>query len=135
MGSASTVVQEMLDAFGKRDFSRLRELCHPEYTSITGDGAERRGADVAVELAEMFTNAFPDLSFDVRGRYEQGGVVVTELTFRGTHLADFRDIPATGRKIEVCSCNVVEVRDGKIYRERDYYDMLTVLHQLGVPAG
>ncbi|MBI5285700.1 MAG: ketosteroid isomerase, partial [Chloroflexi bacterium] len=29
-------------------------------------------------------------------------------------------------------CNVLEVRDGKIYREREYMDMFTMMAQLGV---
>lgn len=132
MGNASMVAEEMFDALNKQDFGRLRELCHPEYTSIHGDGVERHGAEVAVELAEIFAHAFPDLIFSIRNRYEHGDVVVTEHTMRGTHLGEFRDIPPTGRRINVAACNVAEVRDGKIYRERDYYDMLTFLHQLGV---
>jgi limonene-1,2-epoxide hydrolase len=33
-------------------------------------------------------------------------------------------------------CNVLEVRDGKIYREREYMDMATMMVQLGVmPVG
>lgn len=29
-------------------------------------------------------------------------------------------------------CNVIESRDGKIYREREYFDMANILAQLGV---
>jgi ketosteroid isomerase-like protein len=29
-------------------------------------------------------------------------------------------------------CDVIEVRDGKVYREREYYDQMTMMQQLGV---
>jgi len=31
-------------------------------------------------------------------------------------------------------CNVIELRDGKVYREREYMDMLAIMSQLGVPV-
>ena len=34
----------------------------------------------------------------------------------------------TGRKVTVPICDVIEVRDGKVYAEREYFDM----QQLGV---
>ncbi len=33
------------------------------------------------------------------------------------------------------ACNVVEARDGKIHRERDYFDTLSLMQQLGLADG
>ncbi len=41
-------------------------------------------------------------------------------------------IAPTGKSIDVCVCNVMEIRDGKIHREREYFDALTMMTQLGV---
>lgn len=43
-------------------------------------------------------------------------------------------IPSTGRRIEIPYCNVIETKDGKIVRERDYWDNQALLRQLGVDA-
>jgi ketosteroid isomerase-like protein len=51
---------------------------------------------------------------------------------RGTHTGPLGPIPATGKSAEVVVCDIVEIRDGKIYREREYYDQLTMMQQLGV---
>ncbi len=54
-----------------------------------------------------------------------------EMTVNGTHQQEMAGVQATGRRIREPYCNVVEVRDGKIYRERDYFDNLHLMHQLG----
>ncbi len=41
---------------------------------------------------------------------------------------DVQCIHDTGRKVTVPICDVIEVRDGKVYAEREYFDM----QQLGV---
>jgi ketosteroid isomerase-like protein len=58
-------------------------------------------------------------------------VSITEFTARGTHKEDLPGIPATGRRVEVVACDVIEARDGKIYRRREYYDELSFREQLG----
>ena len=41
-------------------------------------------------------------------------------------------MPPTGRSGEVVACNVVEVRDGRIIREREYFDAFAIMSQLGL---
>ncbi|MBI4571514.1 MAG: ester cyclase, partial [Chloroflexi bacterium] len=41
-------------------------------------------------------------------------------------------IPATGRKVEMPVCTVLDIRDGKITAEREYMDMAHMMQQLGV---
>ena len=52
MPDAASIQREMLEAVERRDFDRLRELIHPDYTYIGGDGVERAGAEAAVAVAE-----------------------------------------------------------------------------------
>jgi predicted ester cyclase len=59
-------------------------------------------------------------------------VSIVEYTFSGTDCGELEGIPATGRWILVGACSVVEVRVGRIHRERDYYDTLALMEQLGV---
>ena len=53
---------------------------------------------------------------------------------RGTQSGEFLGVPPTHRSVEVHICDVIEMRDGKAYREREYMDMLAILTQLGVTA-
>ncbi len=133
MQDAATIQREMLAAVERRDFDRLRELAHPDYTYIGGDGVEQRGAEAAVAVAELYTTAFPDLTFEVRASHAPSDdVAILEVVARGTHTGPLGDIPATGRSAEVVACNVVEARDGRMIREREYFDSLTLMQQLGL---
>jgi predicted ester cyclase len=133
MPDAATIQREMFEAVERRDFERLRELIHPDYTYIGGDGVERAGAEAAVAVAEYYTTAFPDLSFEVRaGHAPSDDVAILELIARGTHTGPLGDVPPTGRSGEVVACNVGEVRDGRIIREREYFDTFAIMSQLGL---
>ena len=113
MPDAATIQREMFAAVEGRDFDRLRELIHPDYTYIGGDGVERAGAEAAVAVAEYYTTAFPDLSFEVRaGHAPSDDVAILELIARGTH---------TG-----------PLGDGRIIREREYFDTFAIMSQLGL---
>ncbi len=137
MSANLSLHRQMFSTVENRDFAALRELYHPDYTYTGGDGVEQKGADAGVAVAETYTAAFPDLTFEYRHQFAVDEVTsVIEFTARGTHQGALDDIPPTGKSVELVVCNVVETRDGKIHREREYYDTLAVLTQLGVaPAG
>jgi predicted ester cyclase len=58
--------------------------------------------------------------------------VITEFIGSGTHDGALMDIPATGKKVSMPVCNIIEVRQGKVYAEREYTDMAHLLRQIGV---
>jgi steroid delta-isomerase-like uncharacterized protein len=133
MTDAATIQREMLDAVERHDFDRMRELIHPDYTYIGGDGVEQPGVDAAVAVAELYTTAFPDLRFEIRASHAPSDdVAILEVIAHGTHTGPLGDVPPTGRSGAVVACNVVEVRDGRIVREREYFDRLAIMDQLGL---
>jgi steroid delta-isomerase-like uncharacterized protein len=123
----------MADAWNKRDFAKIRNMVHPEYTYTGGDGKEIAGGpDVALSIGQMYASAFPDGVLEVRRVYTHGDTAIAEMTARGTHTGDLNGIAPTGKRVEIVICNIAEMRDGKIYREREYIDMLAMMTQLGV---
>jgi steroid delta-isomerase-like uncharacterized protein len=133
MQSIARVHRDVYEAVQSRDFDRLREIYHADCRYATGDGEERRGVDAVLASVETFTSAFPDLTIQVRHHHLPGeSVSIVEYTFAGTHEGELEGIPATGRRMEVVACSVAEIHDGQIHRERDYYDTLALMQQLGV---
>lgn len=137
MMAATTAAQlhpGVFEAINNRDWNGLRDLYHPDLVYVTGDGDRQAGPDAPVGAAKMFVDAFPDLTVDVQRHHttDDGSVSVIEYTFSGTHEGDLEGIPATGRRIEVVACSVSQASDGRIVEERDYYDTLAVMAQLGV---
>lgn len=133
MPSATDIHKEMVGAWNARDFNKLRTLLHAEYTYTAGDGKEITGGpDTGIAIAQMYAAAFPDAVLEIKQVYTQGNTAIAEMVARGTHKGELMGIAPTNRPVQIDICNVMETRDGKIYREREYMDMLAIMNQLGV---
>ena len=96
-----------------------------------------RGPADVIAVWKAWAGALPDSKATFEAAHVSGDTVILEVTWRGTHSGLLQtpagDIPATGRKIEVRACQVVDVAaDGKARSMRHYFDMATILAQLGV---
>ena len=80
-------------------------------------------------------DAFPDLRITVEDMVGEDDEVAWRLTVAGTHEAEFRGVPATGKEVTFAAQYVFRFRDGKIIERWTNLDRLGVLVQLGaVPA-
>jgi steroid delta-isomerase-like uncharacterized protein len=132
MADAAAITAEMVEKVNKRDIEGFREMLHPDYTYQGAGGPVQKGVQVGVGVVVTFTTAFPDLRLTITNQYSDGDVSVVEFTATGTHKAELEGIPATGKSITVKVADVVTVRDGKVLGEREYYDQLGMMQQLGV---
>src|SRR5205809_2487745 len=82
-----------------------------------------------------WSTAFPDSKATFHNAYASGDTVVLEVTWRGTHKGPLQtetgQIPATGKPIEIRACGVLEIAGGKAKSMRHYWDMATMLQQIG----
>jgi len=60
----------------------------------------------------------------------QGNRLVKHWNFKGTHTAEFFGMPASGNKLNLSGTTMVTMRDGKIAREQDFFDMMSMVSQL-----
>jgi len=133
MADIAALAREYLESWNRRDFARWRELLHPEYTYIGGDGQVQKGPQVGLDLGDMYAKAFPDGKIEIKHIHVVGdSVAIAEFVARGTHEGELMGIAPTGRKMELPVCMLIEARDGKIYAEREYMDMMHMMVQLGV---
>jgi steroid delta-isomerase-like uncharacterized protein len=76
---------------------------------------------------------FPDFKVRVRRIVVEGpNYVVTENEWRGTHRGPFFGIPPTGKRARVRACVLWEFRGRRLRAETVYFDLATVLTQIGV---
>lgn len=79
--------------------------------------------------------AFPDLHITVADMVAEDDRVSWRLQVRGTHEAEFRGVPRTGREITFGAQYIFRFRDGRIVERWTNFDRLGVLVQLGaIPA-
>ena len=94
------------------------------------------GLDQVLPLWKGWAAAFPDSKATFDNAYVSGDKVVLEITWRGTHTGPLPlpkgPIAATGKKIEFRSCVVCEQIGEKAKLQRQYFDMATMLQQIGV---
>ena len=76
------------------------------------------GTDVRGEELKWWTmcrSAFPDMVFTVNLLIEQGDLVVSNWTVRGTHTGTpFYDVGASGKPVEINGTAILRIVDGKI---------------------
>ena len=96
-----------------------------------------KGREAIRERLAMELAACPDVVHSVRSFVSDGDFFADEWTFAGTHTGPFvmpdgTEVPPTGKRLEVEGMEVVALRDGKIVLNTLYYDMLSVVAQMGL---
>ncbi|MGH2668350.1 MAG: ester cyclase [bacterium] len=94
-----------------------------------------QGVDEVITLWQGWAAAFPDSRATFHGAVATGSTVVLEVTWEGTHQGALQTpegpIAPTGKRIELRACQVIELAGEKVKVYRQYFDMATMLHQLG----
>jgi steroid delta-isomerase-like uncharacterized protein len=133
---AVEVARESIEAFNAGDWDRFRSL-HAEDVVEDELGTQRRieGSDALVESNQGWKQAFPDASGLVTNAVESGDTATLEITWSGTHSGPLEmpdgELPATNKRVELRACQVFRVEGDRIAEDRNYFDMATMLQQLG----
>jgi steroid delta-isomerase-like uncharacterized protein len=83
------------------------------------------------EFVKGFFQAFPDLNFSIEELHAVEDRVIARLILRGTQRGEYRGIPAAGKKFEIRSTFIIRIENGKVVEEREDFDQLGFLQQLG----
>lgn len=138
---AVQVARENIEAFNAGDWQRARATLAAGV--VMDEVATNRlveGADEAVELLRGWKQAFSDARGTVTNAFGTEDTAVLEVTYEGTHDGSLEtpqgSIPPSGKTATVRGVMVVRVADGKIVEAREYFDLLTLLGQIGAaPQG
>jgi steroid delta-isomerase-like uncharacterized protein len=126
------VVREHMESENRHEFDvTMATFGHPRYEIVpTGDVYDGE-EEVARYFAETRA-AFPDQRNELVAMHHAEDAVIVELDVLGTHLGNFRGLPATGRAF-TCRAVAIFVFEGEgIVCERAYFDSATILRQLGI---
>jgi steroid delta-isomerase-like uncharacterized protein len=126
-------------AFNEKNWDAVRASISPEFVyDEVATNRKVQGADQVIPLWQGWATAFPDAKATFQRELVCGNTVVLEQTWQGTHKGTLQTangpIPATGNRIDVRACMTVEVVGEKATLQRHYFDMATIMQQLGVTA-
>ncbi len=128
------VVRKSFEAWNAHDGDRLVALLDEGFISESDTlAAPVRGREAQRQVMEMYVRAFPDLHFEIEQLLASGEYVISRWHVIGTHKGELMGIPPTNRRGEgIHGCTVGELKNGKIAREWVYWDVASLLRQLGV---
>jgi steroid delta-isomerase-like uncharacterized protein len=135
--SAEDLARESIDCYNAGDFDGLRSLLADDfYEEELATQRRLEGADARVEAAQSWKRAFPDEQGTITGAYSSGNTVAIELTWEGTQsgpmaMPNGQELPPSNKRMTVRSVEVIEIEDGKIKVLRHYFDLMTMLQQIG----
>jgi steroid delta-isomerase-like uncharacterized protein len=93
-----------------------------------------RGHAGARQYYQMWWDAFSTTAHPEHVYYTDQDFAVAEVRFQGTHIGSFLGIEPTGRQVDIPTAIVATLRDGLMAGERMYWDVTTLLRQLGVSS-
>lgn len=128
---AKTAVLEWTDALNRGDAEAAASYFTEDgvWNSVGfGMVCEGRAAMVAVWSSGVFT----ELQIVKTTVLVQGDAFASEWTMSGRHSGPVPGVPATGRTFRVTGAGVGEMRDGKIARIAEYWNMADFLSQVGM---
>ena len=133
------VARGQVEAYNDRDFNRFTELVTEDFIfNEMPTGRVVKGIGEFRLIWDVWTTAFPDNRGEILNAFNAAdNRAVLELSWSGTHngplVTPEKEIPPTGNKFSNgMACQIVEVKDGRVTKINHYFDILTVMNQLGV---
>ncbi len=124
-------------AYSEKDWDKARACVTPNYHY--DEVATHRavdGIDNVLDVWKGWAKAFPDSKATFHDAFASGDTVVVELTWKGTHTGPLAtpsgEVAPTGKSINLRAVQIQEVKDGKVASTRQYFDMATLMSQLGL---
>ncbi len=118
-------VQELYDAFGRKDDARLRQLLavDVEWIQCAGfpGGARRHGVEEVLEkVFAGLHGEWRDWRVEIDEYLDAGASIVALGRYAGTH-------GQTGRSMEAVFAHVYDVKDGRVTRFRQFTDTVPIV--------
>jgi steroid delta-isomerase-like uncharacterized protein len=136
MATALETAKATIEAFNAQDWDKLRALYAPDM--VYDEKATNRriqGPEQIIEGLQVWVTAFPEVKGTIVRELEVGDVAVLELVWKGTHTGPLQTpsgtIPASNRAVELPACEVFRVEGEKLKSATNYFDLLTLLTQIG----
>jgi steroid delta-isomerase-like uncharacterized protein len=92
----------------------------------------QRGKDEFRANWGAFFDACPDFNIELKALVASGDRVATEWVMTGKLTKDLHGLPATGKGFSIRGASISELRGDKISQNRDYWDSMELLRQVGL---
>jgi steroid delta-isomerase-like uncharacterized protein len=140
MANVIEIAKAAITAYNEKDWNKTRDLLAAD--AVYDEKATNRrleGSGPIIEAFQGWAAAFPDSKATFIREFVSDDTAVLELVWKGVHTGPLQTptgaIPASNKPIEVPACEVFRVEGEKIKSSSHYFDMLTLLKQIGAMEG
>ena len=134
------IAKASVTAYNDKNWSKAKDMLAPDAV-YDEKGTHRRiqGAGQIIEAWQGWAKAFPDSKATFVREFASGDTAVLELVWKGVHTGPLQTptgiIPASNKAIEMPACQVSQIEGAKVKSVSHYFDMLTMLTQIGATKG
>ena len=139
MANVIEIAKAAVIAYNEKDWSKAKDILAADAV-YDEKGTHRRiqGAGEIIEAWQGWAKAFPDSKATFVREFASGDTAVLELVWKGTHTGPLQTpagtIPPSNKPIEVPAVQIVQVEGGKAKSAVHYFDLLTMLTQIGATS-
>ena len=136
MANVIEIAKAAVTAYNEKDWSKGKDILAADAV-YDEKGTHRRiqGAGEIIEAWQGWARAFPDSKASFVRAFVSGDTAILELVWKGVHTGPLQTptgtVPPSNMPIELPACQIVQVEGGKIKSATHYFDMLTMLTQIG----
>ncbi len=129
--------KQSIISYNEKDWAKA-EAVHTDDFVYEEVATHRRaeGISEVLEIWKGWGTGFPDSKATFHDAQASGDTVILEKTWTGTHTGPLITpdgmVEATGKSFSMRAISVIVVRDGKVALSRQYFDLNTMLSQLGL---
>jgi steroid delta-isomerase-like uncharacterized protein len=116
----------------ERNFRIAEEILDSSYILYSPfflDGL--RGIDKLEEFVDNNSKSFSDFELSIDSLYVKDNIIFSYWTITGTNDGPIGELPATCEEINISGFAVSKVRNGKIYEDQTFWNVLEMYQQLG----
>jgi len=131
MAGELTVLKALYEAYNAHDAEAAGALYAAD--GVHEDVATQRPQSGHTAIAtglRGFLAAFPDAQWTCLGSGEADGTAFSRYVLTGSLQGDLGPIRAGGQPLQLRGVHVLQVRDGRIEKSEDYWDMATFQRQM-----
>ena len=123
-------------AYNDKNWEKVRSTFHESAVyDEKATGRRAQGVGQLIESWQGWAKALPDSKAKFVAEYASGDTAILEVVWTGTHTGPLQTptgtIQPSKKQIEVPACQIVTVEGGKVKTYTHYFDMMTLLKQIG----
>ena len=123
------------DFLFNRDPSVINSKNFTEDCIVVTANGDIVGIEATKAFYSNYLSGFTEIEWEIKEAFGQGNKLIKHYNFKGKHTGDFFGIPASCNYLDLSGTTIVTMRDGKIAKEHDFFNMQTILDQLTTSKG